>query len=121
MGEIIIGNNFVPKIAKNIVGDLAKMGLLIAAGIEPILLGELVNSIAKDIVIKFHNNTLLDLTLNLVSLYDSLFGFAEAINSTLSYNKEIINYCACQTGYNVMIKLKDGSIHNMKSICDMLE
>ena len=65
-------------------------------------------------------NTLPDWAAAYVSLYESIDDLADAMTLNLNYNKEIIDYCECHTGYNVLFEMKNGSTYKLKDVSDMM-
>ncbi len=117
---VFMTNFFTSTIAGTIISKTIKTGMLIASGMESVLRREFRSYVAGNIFDKAIEKTSLEWAMNIVSLYDSLDDLAEAMNLDLNYNKQIIDYCACQTGYNVLFELKNGTIHNLNNVCGML-
>ena len=44
----------------------------------------------------------------------------EGFEGLVFLNEEIIDYCACHTGYNVLFEMKNGSTYKLKDVCDMM-
>lgn len=57
--------------------------------------------------------------LDIVSVYTSWIELSEFMNEENNFNKNIISYCACDTNYNVRFEMKNGSIYNLKDLCDI--
>ena len=81
---------------------------------------ELGSYIAGNIFEDAAKETWTEWALMLVSFYESIDDFADAMNLNLNYNKDIINYCACQTGYNVLFEFENGTVYNLHTLCEML-
>ena len=95
-------------------------GLLVASGIESVLRNEFADYTPGDAFEAAIENTLPDWAAAYVSLYESIDDLADAMTLNLNYNKEIIDYCACHTGYNVLFEMKNGSTYKLKDVCDMM-
>ena len=112
---------FTSPFAKVIVSKTVKTGLLIASGMESVLRKEFGSYVEGDTFEKAVEKTSLDWVLRLVSLYDSLEDVTDSMNLDSSYNKEIIEHCACHIGYNVFLQLKNGTTYNLNKVCEMLD
>ena len=121
LNMVFLTNFFTSTIAGTVIGKIVKAGLLRALGMGSVLRRELGSYVAGNAFEKAMEKTSLEWALSFVSLYDSLDDLADAVNLDLNYNKQIIDYCACQTGYNVLFELKDGTVHNLNNVCGMLD
>lgn len=121
LNMVFLTNFFTSTVAGVIISKTVKTGLLVASGMESILRREFGSYVAGNIFEKAVEKTSLEWALSFVSLYDSLDDLADAMNLDLNYNKQIIDYCACQTGYNVLFELKNGTVHNLHNVCGMLD
>ena len=121
LNMVFLTNFFTSTIAGTIISKTVKTGLLIVSGMESVLRREFGSYVAGNAFEKAMEKTSLEWALNFVSLYDSLDDLANAMNLDLNFNKQIIDYCACQTGYNVLFELKNGTIHNLNNVCGMLD
>mgnify|MGYP006344856123 CR=1 FL=1 len=121
LNMVFLTNFFTSTVAGVIISKTVKTGLLIASGMESVLRREFSSYVAGNLFEKAVEKTSLEWALKFVSLYDSLDDLADAMNLDLNYNKQIIDYCACQTGYNVLFELKNGTIHNLNNVCGMLD
>ena len=112
---------FTSSVAGIVLKKVVTTGMLVLSGIESILREEYASYDLGDFIESTINNTLPDWAVNYVSLYESLEDLVEAMTLNFNYNKEIIDYCACQTGYNVLFEMKDGTTYNLKEVCDRLD
>ena len=120
LNVVFLTNFFTSTVAGVIIKRVVTTGLLVASGIESVLRNEFANYNSGDLIEAAIDNTLPDWASAYVSLYESIDDLADAMTLNLNYNKEIIDYCACHTGYNVLFELKNGTVHNLKEVCDMI-
>ena len=69
---------------------------------------------------KHFKDTLIDWANDYVSLYDSLQDLSDEMTLDLSYSKAVINYCACDTGYDVLFEMKNGTTYRLHDVCDLI-
>ncbi|MBQ3258894.1 MAG: Ig-like domain-containing protein [Clostridia bacterium] len=120
LNKVFLTNFFTSTIAETVISKIVRAGLLMVSGMGSLLRRELGSYVAGNAFEKAMEKTSLEWALSFVSLYDSLDDLANVMNLDLNYNKQIIDYCACQTGYNVLFELKDGTVHNLYNVCGML-
>ncbi len=84
----------------------------LAGYISGTVMGQLIEEHFKDTIIDWANNY--------VSLYDSLQDLSDAMTLDLSYSKAVINYCACDTGYDVLFEMKNGTTYRLHDVCDLI-
>ena len=84
------------------------------------LSGYVSGTVTGALIEKHFKDTLIDWASDYVSLYDSLQDLSDAMTLDLSYSKEVINYCACDTGYNVLFEMKNGTTYRLHDVCDLI-
>lgn len=84
------------------------------------LSGYVSGTVTGALIEKHFKDTLIDWANDYVSLYDSLQDLSDAMTLDLSYSKEVINYCACDTGYNVLFEMKNGITYRLHDVCDLI-
>ncbi len=120
--NIVFATNFFTSVVAGvIVNRIVTTGLLVASGIESVLRNEFANHNSGDHIATAIDNTLPDWASNYISLYESLDDLADALTLNFNYNKEIIDYCACHTGYNVLFEMKNGTVYNLKEVCNRID
>ena len=121
---VFLTNFFSEKIVGEVIKDVVTTGLLIVSGYEALLRGEFLeyaaNTIVGLVLDKKFEKTFLNWAYKYVSLYESLQDLVDAMTLDLNYNKEIINYCACDTGYNVLFEMKNGMTYRLHDVCDLI-
>ena len=120
LNVVFLTNFFTSTVAGVIIKRVVTTGLLVASGIESVLRNEFADYTPGDAFEAAIENTLPDWAAAYVSLYESIDDLADAMTLNLNYNKEIIDYCACHTGYNVLFEMKNGSTYKLKDVCDMM-
>ena len=120
LNVVFLTNFFTSTVAGVIIKRVVTTGLLVASGIESVLRNEFADYTPGDAFEAAIENTLPDWAAAYVSLYESIDDLADAMTLNLNYNKEIIDYCACHTGYNVLFEMKNGSTYKLKDDCDMM-
>ena len=107
-----------------VVKYIAEVSLIAASGYEAILRNEIsqytVNTGIDHIIENKFEKTVLDWAYKYVSIYEGLQDLIEAMTLDLNYNREIINYCACDTGYNVLFEMKNGTTYRLHDVCDLI-
>ena len=84
------------------------------------LSGYVSDTVTGDLIEEHFKDTIIDWASDYVSLYDSLQDLSDAMTLDLSYSKEVINYCACDTGYNVLFEMKNGMTYRLHDVCDLI-
>lgn len=120
LNVVFLTNFFTATVAGVIIKRVITTGLLVASGIESVLRNEFANYTPGDAFEAAIENTLPDWAAAYVSLYESMDDLADAMTLNLNYNREIIDYCACHTGYSVLFEMKNGRTYNLKDVCDMI-
>lgn len=103
-----------------VVKRIVTTGVLVASGIESLLRSEFGNYLFEEVVGAAIDDTDPEWALSYVSLYQSLDDLVDAMTLNFNYNKEIIDYCVDNTNYVVLFEMKDGTVHNLKEICDKI-
>ena len=44
-----------------------------------------------------------------------------ALRVDTDYDKQILNYCAYDNEFSVKFEMLDGTIHNLKDVCELME
>lgn len=84
------------------------------------LSGYVSDTVTGDLIEEHFKDTIIDWASDYVSLYDSLQDLSDAMTLDLSYSKAVINYCACDTGYNVLFEMKNGTTYRLHDVCDLI-
>ena len=56
-----------------------------------------------------------------ISLYGALQDLADAFSANTDYNKQILNFCAYDNEFSVKFEMQDGTIHNLKDVCELMD
>ncbi len=114
------------------IGGMLSAGINIIATVHVVALATDFNTVKNELsgyvsgtatgalIEKHFKDTLIHWANNYVSLYDSLQDLSDAMTLDLSYSKEVINYCACDTGYNVLFEMKNGMTYRLHDVCDLI-
>lgn len=84
------------------------------------LSGYVSDTVTGQLIEEHFDDTVISWASDYVSLYDSLQDLSEAMTLDLSYSKAVINYCACDTGYNVLFEMKNGMTYRLHDVCDLI-
>ena len=115
-----------------LIGGMLSAGINIIASVHVVALatdyttvknelsGYVSDTITGNLIEEHFKDTLIDWASDYVSLYDSLQDLADAMTLDLSYSKKVINYCACDTGYNVLFEMKNGTTYRLHDVCDLI-
>lgn len=104
------------------IKSIVKTGVLIIAGeeIEAALRAGFLSFVDGCTFAQDLEDMKLDKIVGYVGAYNSINALANAFNNDLNYNKQIIHYCACGTGYNVLVEMMDGTFSSMRDACEMV-
>ena len=108
-----------------LIGGMLSAGINIIASVHVVALatdyttvknelsGYVSDTITGNLIEEHFKDTLIDWASDYISLYDSLQDLADAMTLDLSYSKKVVNYCACDTGYNVLFEMKNGTTYRL--------
>ena len=58
--------------------------------------------------------------MKIVSLFESLKELADTLILDIDYNKQILNFCAYDNELSVKFQMRDGTVHNLKDVCELI-
>lgn len=104
------------------IKSIVKTGVLIMAGeeIEAALRAGFLSFVDGCTFAQDLEDMNLEKIVGYVGVHNSINALADAFNNDLNYNKQIIHYCACGTGYNVLVEMMDGTFSSMRDACEMV-
>lgn len=101
---------------------IVNIGLIFASGLEAVLKDDITGfagDVAMDIIRDNIQNVATNWAFTCVSLYGTLQDLSDAFTVNLDYNKQILNFCAYDNEISVKFKMQDGTIHNLKDVCEL--
>ena len=120
---IDIGSILLGPVAPLLSGAIEAMEMMVKIRVimlstgESFVLNELASFVAGSIIEQAFDNTKLCWAYDLVSFSGDLAQLADSIAATPNYHREILNYCAHDTGYDVFVELENGMKHQIYDIC----
>ncbi len=97
--------------------DVAKTVVQVLSTSEADVKREFASPSANTLVAIAFENTNIDWAYKLVSLYDSVDEIAANILARPNYHRQILDYCAYDTNFDVYVKLRNGDRYKVRQIC----
>lgn len=122
--EIAFGTTFIGKMVSTGINIITTVHVVALATdfntVKNELSGYVSDTVTGNLIEEHFEDTLIGWANDYVSLYDSLQDLSDAMTLDLSYSKEVINYCACDTGYDVLFEMKNGTTYRLHDVCDLI-